>query len=135
MIERRTRLESRLVAASLPAALLIQLAACSEPKALPLIYLDAMPTDLGLRGPLDVGTRDAIANGAPDADAPDDGVLDAGILDADFMPGVCPPEAPFGVTVNTALPSAQLVDCDGNPFDLQGMCEKKASWIFSLAGW
>ena len=129
MIERRTILNG------LPAALLMHLAACSEPKALPIIYLDAMPTDLGLRGPLDLGTRDAVANGAPDADAPDDGVHDAGILDADFIPGMCPPEAPFGVTVDTALPTAQLVDCDGNPYDLQGMCEKKASWIFTLAGW
>ena len=66
-----------------------------------------------------------------DAEGPDaqDPGPDSGIRLA------CPPAGPFGVQVGDDLPSGALVDCDGIPVDLQGLCEKKASWLFVFAGW
>src|SRR5262245_40050454 len=44
-------------------------------------------------------------------------------------------EGPFGIQVDEVLPSAVLSDCEGNPVELQGLCDKKASWMFHFAGW
>ncbi len=69
-----------------------------------------------------------------DASEPDSGEMDAGELDSG-IPSLCPPGEPFGRRVGEHLPQATLTDCDGNLVELQGLCEKKASWMFHYAGW
>lgn len=72
------------------------------------------------------------------------GVPDSGAGSADAEPmmladaggsGLCPPGGPFGVRRGDVLPDPPLVDCDGNPFSLHSLCEKKAAWQFHFAGW
>lgn len=70
-----------------------------------------------------------------DGPASSGGPVDVGFFDGG--PGVdgCPPAGPFGVEEGDLLPDPRLVDCDGNPYSLQGLCGKKAAWQFHLAGW
>lgn len=128
---------------TIPAMLLLQLAGCGNPMPLPIVYIDAdggIIYDSGL--PIaDAALADA-AEDRPDAGAPDTGrAPDAGRPDTGVdrpdsgLPPMCPPIEPFGVLAGDTLPPGALVDCDGNAFDLQGMCEKKASYMFHFAGW
>lgn len=126
---------------TIPAMLLLQLAGCGEPMPLPIIYLDAdggiiydsglplipdaaEPTDTGVVSRPDAGR-------APDGGRPDTGV----VLPDSGVPAMCPPIEPFGVLTGDTLPPGALLDCEGNVFDLQGMCERKASYMFHFAGW
>jgi hypothetical protein len=114
------------------------LGACSANSSTPTPTPDSgnqAPTDSGI---FDLGLADAVgfadafidAGEWPDAEPPDTGIEpDSGVLP------LCPPQAPFGITNGSVLPPTILTDCDGNERTLQDLCDKKASWMFVLAGW
>lgn len=89
---------------------------------------------------MDLGFFDASVApdlGFADAEAAADRGFAADVTEFDSGPGVsnCPPMGPFGVNRGDVLPDPALVDCDGNPYSLHGLCGKKAAWQFHLAGW
>ncbi len=47
----------------------------------------------------------------------------------------CPPTGPFGQEEGDTLADLTLTDCDGNPYTVHGLCAKKASYMFTYAGW
>lgn len=47
----------------------------------------------------------------------------------------CPPAGPFGTRVGDTAPDFTLMDCDGNPHTLHGLCDAEVVWLFELADW
>lgn len=77
----------------------------------------------------DSGTTQAIDSGMMPA-------ADAGFAaDAMAMNSLCPPSGPFGAFETNIAPDITLQDCDGNIFSLHDLCQKRAAWMFTLAGW
>lgn len=48
---------------------------------------------------------------------------------------LCPPSGPFGSREGETIPDVTLPDCEGRPHRLQGLCDKNAAWLYTLAGW
>ena len=47
----------------------------------------------------------------------------------------CPPEGPYGTSPGQVAPDVTLYDCDGNPVDLHGLCEREGAFVYTFAGW
>ena len=56
-------------------------------------------------------------------------VMDAAV---DFT---CPPAPPFGVKKGQSVRNVILEDCDGNTYQIHGLCGHRAAWFFVYAGW
>ena len=61
---------------------------------------------------------------------------DAGqvIMDA-ALDYTCPPPPPFGIRKGKSVRNVILEDCDGNTYQIHGLCGHKAAWFFVYAGW
>ena len=72
--------------------------------------------------------QDANEMTAPAADA---GVA---IMDAS-VDYTCPPPPPFGIRKGKSVRNVILEDCDGNTYQIHGLCGHRAAWFFVYAGW
>ena len=86
--------------------------------AIAALLLPACSADPGQSDPTPGTGSDAADSGAPDSGA-----------------SLCPPPGPFAARVGKYLPNTILQDCDGNAVQLHDLCERRAAWIFSFAGW
>ena len=80
----------------------------------------------------------AIACGGGDSDTPpqDQMSMDAGISTMDAMVDyTCPPAPPFGTKKGRSVRNVILEDCDGNTYQIHGLCGHRAAWFFVYAGW
>jgi len=62
--------------------------------------------------------------------------VDAGVAVMDAsVDYTCPPEPPYGVRQNKNVRNVILEDCDGNTYQIHGLCGHRAAWFFTYAGW
>lgn len=62
--------------------------------------------------------------------------LDAGLASMDAaVDHTCPPAPPFGIRKGKSVQNVILEDCDGNTYQIHGLCGNRASWFFVHAEW
>jgi hypothetical protein len=66
---------------------------------------------------------------------PESTCSNAGICEEDEVTVTCPPEGPFGTTVNTVMQDLTLTDCDGDPYALHALCTQDAALLVMYADW
>ena len=78
----------------------------------------------------------ACGGGDSDMNSGDQVSVDAGRMAMDAMVDyTCPPAPPFGVKKGQSVRNVILEDCDGNTYQIHGLCGHRAAWFFVYAGW
>ncbi|MEE2902297.1 MAG: hypothetical protein VYC39_08205 [Myxococcota bacterium] len=78
----------------------------------------------------------ACGGGDSDTSLQDQVSMDAGSLAMDAaVDYTCPPAPPFGVKKGQSVRNVILEDCDGNTYQIHGLCGHRAAWFFVYAGW
>ena len=82
----------------------------------------------GLIGACGSSESDETASGSS---SPDAGMT---IMDA-AVDYTCPPPPPYGIRKGKSVRNVILEDCDGNTYQIHGLCGHRAAWFFVYAGW